>query len=278
MFVCIHPPRPHPLPLDTMESPTERQPSKRFKHNTPQSEAKCLFIEDEDEQVFKKECKAASSPLFLSPLGNKLVIAAEAKGEPIDLLEINKKVIEHDVQEMIDEDNKVLDLDSSKTTTQESDAKPTAAGQTITAQKKKKDKKTEKKGDVKTEIEATPFIPHNADEICDECGLSPCEAETYKVLLQKAGDEMSKKNNHHNRATRHHLYKLYTATKYGKLGRSHRVRIPECVEESIHDMFPDPNNEYTGFRHSIGELQGDDYDRLMVDEQPANYSDSSDDE
>ena len=261
-----------------MDSPAHQRRTKRYKQTTPQSEAKCLFLEEDDEKKFKNECKAASSPLFLSPLGTKLVLDAEANGKPIDLLEINKKVIEHDVEQMIEEDKKVLTDDNDPSDPNKKDSECSVAATTdnaATSKSKKKDKKGEGKGDSCTKA---PFIPHNSDDICDNCGLRPCESVTYNVLLQKAGDKVSKKNNNHNRATRHHLYKLYTATKYGKLGRSNRVHIPECVEKMVHGMFPDPNNDYTGFRHSIEDLNNDDYDRLMVDEQPTNYSDSSDDD
>ena len=201
------------------------------------TESKCLFIDDNDERAFQRVCQASRSPQFLSPLGTKLVKEAEASGKPIDLQDISEKVIDQNVQEMIEqEEKKVAPADGNK--------KADGSSEDKAASKKKKKTDT-------TTVKA-PFISHNSDEICYDCGMSPCESVTYEALLRTSGEDVSKKNHKHNRATRHYLYKLYIATKYGKLGKNHRVRIPDCVEVFIHKLYPDPNNEYTGFRSAIG--------------------------
>ena len=51
-----------------------------------------------------------------------------------------------------------------------------------------------------------------------------------------------------NRSTcRKKMYQYYIYIIYGKLGRSVRIPLPECVKNNVRRIFEDPNGEYMGF-------------------------------
>ena len=52
------------------------------------------------------------------------------------------------------------------------------------------------------------------------------------------------------RRYRFHAYKTFVRIHHGYLGRSRRVKIPQCVLLGIHDLWPDVDNNYTGHRAS----------------------------
>ena len=88
------------------------------------------------------------------------------------------------------------------------------------AENEKKDEDSKFPGVVSSFINKT-----NNNLICDDCGFPPCDGVTYKVTLQTTGAEANKHNHGHHHATRHHLYKLYIASKYGSLGLWNRPRM-----------------------------------------------------
>ena len=51
-----------------------------------------------------------------------------------------------------------------------------------------------------------------------------------------------------NRSLRHTAYRQWVTWKYGKLGQSDRRVIPSCIVWRIHQTYPDPLGQYTGFR------------------------------
>lgn len=53
-----------------------------------------------------------------------------------------------------------------------------------------------------------------------------------------------------NRAYRHAGYRQFILSKYGRLGQGVRRVIPSCCVWKIRDTFPDPNNQYKGWRAS----------------------------
>ena len=51
-----------------------------------------------------------------------------------------------------------------------------------------------------------------------------------------------------NSNVRFYCYRMFTYMRYGHLGRGNRIPIPACVQAKIHELYPDPNNRYVGFR------------------------------
>ena len=236
-----------------MDSPSKH--SKRYKPSTPTSESQTIYIDEEDPATYKHVCKASSSPLFLSPLGGELLQQAQQENKKIDLQAINQQIIDSDVKAMIKKDE---DKERTKGVDTETEGD--------------KEDKEDKAEDSKPAAVVSSFIQNNNDLLCDQCGLSPCDGVTYEIALQTAGLEAHKRNNGHNRATRHHLYKFYIASKYGSLGRWNRVRIPQCIELMIHKMYPDPNGDYVGFRNSGAPFDAD----SSLKEGDTNHEDSDD--
>jgi len=100
------------------------------------------------------------------------------------------------------------------------------------------------------------------DVCCHMCGQTPCEwitvgsvvedaileefdigsAATSGAVVKKATGEKVPNN-----SMRFVCYKMFIAEKYGHLGRGNRIRCKPCVEEKIKELFPDLDNNYTGF-------------------------------
>jgi hypothetical protein len=94
------------------------------------------------------------------------------------------------------------------------------------------------------------------------CGQSPCEWDTIGALvLQNVQSEydvqsapelgyMLRKSTGQkvtNNKIRFISYKLFIAEKYGHLGHRNRIRCKPCVEDKIRQLFPDMDDNYTGF-------------------------------
>ncbi len=52
----------------------------------------------------------------------------------------------------------------------------------------------------------------------------------------------------HNRQARHTAYRCFILWQYNRLGAGVRRVIPSCVVLKIRSTYPDPFNQYTGFR------------------------------
>jgi hypothetical protein len=81
------------------------------------------------------------------------------------------------------------------------------------------------------------------------------DGSAVMVLVNKSSGELVNNN-----TARYHLYKMFTYLKYGHLGKGNRVRIPSCVQDMIREHFPDPSNQYTGFREPDGNNNAEDID------------------
>jgi hypothetical protein len=82
---------------------------------------------------------------------------------------------------------------------------------------------------------------------CSQCNHSPCKAHLYKEALESELISLSE-SPVDNSKKRNHLYSCFVFSEHGRLGRRHRIRIPECVVSFIRSICPDENNQYTGHR------------------------------
>lgn len=82
--------------------------------------------------------------------------------------------------------------------------------------------------------------------LCSSCNHSPCKASLYKEALE--GELIALSDSLDNSKKRNHLYSCFVFSEHGRLGRRHRIRIPECVVSFIRSICPDENNQYTGHR------------------------------
>ena len=71
------------------------------------------------------------------------------------------------------------------------------------------------------------------------------QSALWRELLNDIGDENP---GEHNRQCRHTAYRCYTLWQHGRLGAGVRRVIPSCVILAIRATYPDPFNQYTGFR------------------------------
>ena len=108
------------------------------------------------------------------------------------------------------------------------------------------------------------------EEVCVHCGGTPCEWEEFGDDIAQREQEMSKslsvivacdsdgsqivdrntKQRLQNKEMRKSMYRMFTYLKYGHLGRGVRIPIPECVMGKIREKYPDPAEDYMGFRES----------------------------
>lgn len=90
--------------------------------------------------------------------------------------------------------------------------------------------------------------------VCEICGGTPCDwIFLGDDIIHKVKQEIDLNKNIRNivmsnKEIRKEAYKTYVYEKYGFLGKGNRVKCPDCVTESIHKMWPDPNNEYMGYK------------------------------
>lgn len=75
-----------------------------------------------------------------------------------------------------------------------------------------------------------------------------CLWDTYRHALEARGRELYAQHRNHKKV-RYHLYRYYTSMRHGTLGRGARIKIPDCVEWEIRNLFPDEEgNGYVGFK------------------------------
>jgi hypothetical protein len=106
----------------------------------------------------------------------------------------------------------------------------------------------------------------NTTSMCEHCNNSPCDwTEHGPGILQYLSDEyvgqfidddgqiyeefaegrdvVTNKNIHCV------AYSIFTALKYGVVGRKKRIKLPHCVECGICTNYPDDDNNYVGFKN-----------------------------
>ena len=108
------------------------------------------------------------------------------------------------------------------------------------------------------------------EEVCVHCGGTPCEWEEFGDDIAQREQEMRKslslivacdhegsqivdrntKQRLESKEMRKSMYRMFTYLKYGHLGRGVRIPIPECVVGKIREKYPDPDEDYMGFRES----------------------------
>ncbi|XP_073485042.1 uncharacterized protein [Aquarana catesbeiana] len=101
--------------------------------------------------------------------------------------------------------------------------------------------------------EVQPFLEHGLtcvtqhEEFVERC-------LTKRILVYQI--QMESANVHKdyirdaNRCLRRGAYKSYTNMVHGFLGKNRRIPIPSCVVWAIRNKYPDPNEEYIGFKWS----------------------------
>ena len=94
-------------------------------------------------------------------------------------------------------------------------------------------------------------------DFCPLCGRSPCVWEEDGPRITETFDsrygaipvegsiaEMKQEQ----KQRRYYMYTWYVRDMYGVLGRTIRVRLPECITLGIRRLAPDPDSQYLGFR------------------------------
>ncbi|KAL5005344.1 hypothetical protein ScPMuIL_018800 [Solemya velum] len=71
----------------------------------------------------------------------------------------------------------------------------------------------------------------------------------YFQYRQEYGEQLSEAANERNRYT---AYRQFVRWCWGYLGKEIRVVIPACVVLSVRNSYPDPGQNYTGFRSVAG--------------------------
>jgi hypothetical protein len=102
----------------------------------------------------------------------------------------------------------------------------------------------------------------NEDVCCYACGKTPCEWLEYGVdaldtierrfncaTAQSEGYvvEIASDNKVRNKTIRFSLYRMFTYEKYGCLGKGNRMKIPDCVEGKVKELFPELDGNYVNF-------------------------------
>jgi len=106
-------------------------------------------------------------------------------------------------------------------------------------------------------LEEEEEVEAKADPIiCDLCGQSPCDWDTYGEELWEECNRL-KEAGADNKAVCFHAYKLYTRLRHDVLRRFDRRPLPVCVRGEILDSWPDANHEYTGFQLAMKDAADD---------------------
>lgn len=101
--------------------------------------------------------------------------------------------------------------------------------------------------------EVQPFLEHGLtcvtlhEEFVERC-------LTKRILVYQIQMESANVHKEYirdaNRCLRRGAYKSYTNMVHGFLGKNRRIPIPSCVVWAIRNKYPDPNEEYIGFKWS----------------------------
>ena len=88
-----------------------------------------------------------------------------------------------------------------------------------------------------------PDQPEVVTDSCRYCKCFPCIIDQE---WKNAGEfvEMAREDGYDNKEIRYGLYRLHARS----LGYKERTPLPACVTSFMTHYFPDPNNEYTGFK------------------------------
>lgn len=86
------------------------------------------------------------------------------------------------------------------------------------------------------------------EKCCVKCGETPCELIENKDFIMEKAELLMCDNVLCNKERRHCLYKHTIRHIYGYLGRDVRMPLSSCVVKKIQSLFPDDNNQYTGFK------------------------------
>ncbi len=102
--------------------------------------------------------------------------------------------------------------------------------------------------------------------VCWSCGGTPCDWERFSpdlldhinklFLVVQDGSRFHSKMHVAvpNKTIRFALYRTFIYQRYGFLGKGNHVRLGNCVENKIKQLFPSDNDEYVGFQSGDGSV------------------------
>ena len=93
-------------------------------------------------------------------------------------------------------------------------------------------------------------VENNIGKYCHFCEDHPClwSQHRHEILESVQAWAMTLDKNPSNRFICNRCYIIFTNLHHGVLGNGVRVDPPQCVKDGIRREFPDPNNEYVGFK------------------------------
>ena len=80
--------------------------------------------------------------------------------------------------------------------------------------------------------------------MCNHCNEDPCILTIHGEVIRSAIPALDMEWTENQK--RKYLYKMFIRAEHGRLGRGVRKKIPICVLEYIHDLFPSPDGNYMG--------------------------------
>ncbi|XP_071989151.1 P2X purinoceptor 7-like [Engystomops pustulosus] len=98
---------------------------------------------------------------------------------------------------------------------------------------------------------AIPYVTNHTCIIDHEYFRIFCQRADTVIILRVIGQVMNPPlEKAKNRLHRKTAYRAFTAWVHGYLGMGNRRPIPSCVVHLVRSAFPDPNNEYMGYKAS----------------------------
>jgi hypothetical protein len=97
---------------------------------------------------------------------------------------------------------------------------------------------------------------------CFTCEKTPCECLEYGAVAQDTIEKwfdcstaklhgyvvkIRSENHVKNNKIRFSMYCMFTYEKYGCLGKGNQMKIPDCMESKIKELFPELDGTYTHF-------------------------------